>query len=149
MFHETLALEVARAHRHRHTLAVCVLDVDDFRAANARLGQLAGDELLVEVADAHCARASVPTDLACRIGGDEFAVILPASSRIEAEGLFARVQATLRRRPLSPGPALSVSAASPSWSRTTTASRSTSAPSGRCSSAKEAGKGMAALADAA
>ena len=108
VFHETLALVVARAHRQRDTLAVCVLDVDNFRTATAQLSQIAGDELLVEVTDAIVGSIR-PTDLACRIGGDEFAVILPASTRIDAEGLFARVQSRLHRRPLSSGPMLSVS----------------------------------------
>ena len=45
-----------------------------------------------------------PDDLAYRSGGDEFAVILPDAGRIEGEGLYARVQATLRRRPTAPDP---------------------------------------------
>ena len=109
LFHETLALEVARAHRHGRRLAVCVLDVDDFKLTNRRVGHIAGDGLLVEIAD--LLRETVrPADFACRTGGDEFAVILPASGRIDAEATFARLQATLRRRPPSPGPGLSLSA---------------------------------------
>lgn len=108
-FHETLALEVARARRHGGRLAVCVLDLDDFKLANGRVGQIAGDGLLIEIAD--LLRETVrPADLACRTGGDEFAVILPASGRIDAEAMFARLQATLRRRPPSAGPGLSLSA---------------------------------------
>jgi len=108
LFHETLALEVARARRHGHRLAVCVLDLDDFKLANGVVGQIAGDGLLVEIAD--LLRETVrPTDLACRIGGDEFAIILPTSGRIDAEAMFARLQATLRRRPPSAGPGLSLS----------------------------------------
>ena len=107
--HETLALEVARAHRHGHRLAVCSFDIDDFKQANARLGNLDGDAILIAVAEAlrHMLR---PDDLAYRSGGDEFAVILPGAGRIEGEALYARVQGTLRRRADSPTPGVSLSA---------------------------------------
>ncbi len=108
LLHETLALEVARSFRSRSKLAVCVLDVDDLRTANARLGQPAADALLAEIAS--LLRATLrPGDLVFRCGGDAFAVVLPDAGRIEAEATFARVQASLRRlpRPLGFAPSLS------------------------------------------
>jgi len=106
--HETLALEVARAHRHGRRLAVCLFDLDDFKQTNGRVGNSAGDGLLVEIAD--LLRVTIqPSGLAFRSGGDEFAVILPGAGRIDAEGLYARVQATLSR-PGSLRPGLSLSA---------------------------------------
>jgi diguanylate cyclase (GGDEF)-like protein len=108
LFHETLALETGRALRHGHRLAVCVLDLDDFDLTNRRVGQIEADQLLVTVAGL-LRDALAPTDLACRIGGDEFGVILVESGRIEGEALFAQLQATLQRLPSSPTP-LSLSA---------------------------------------
>jgi diguanylate cyclase (GGDEF)-like protein len=95
--HETLALEVARAHRHQHRLAVCSFDIDDFQRTNARLGNLEGDAILVTVAEV-LRETLRPDDLGYRSGGDEFAAILPDAGRIEGEALYARVQGTLRRR---------------------------------------------------
>lgn len=107
--HESLALEVARAHRNHHRLAVCSFDVDDFRRTNARVGSLEGDAILVAVADV-LRETLRPADLPYRSGGDEFAVILPDAGRIEGEALYARIQATLRRQSDSPTPSVSLSA---------------------------------------
>lgn len=109
VLHETLAVEVARAQRAGRKLAVSVLDVDDLGGANTRLGQPAADGLLTEIADQ--LRASLrPGDRVFRCGGDEFAVVLPDSGRIEAEATFTRVQASLRRLPGVIGFAPSLSA---------------------------------------
>jgi two-component system, cell cycle response regulator len=107
-FHDTLAQEVARARRYQRRLAVLVLDLDDFKNVNDRIGHIAGDTVLTELATV--VRESARTsDIPCRIGGDELAVILPESGRVEAEGLFARVQATLRRVPPVDASGLTVS----------------------------------------
>ena len=90
-FHETLAREVARAHRYGRRLALILLDVDDFKAVNDRAGHLAGDAVLA-VAAARVQSAVRGTDIAGRVGGDELAVILPESGLHDAENLYARLQ---------------------------------------------------------
>jgi diguanylate cyclase (GGDEF)-like protein len=96
LLHETLALEVERAHRHGRKLAVCVVDVDDFRLITTRMGQLASDGILATLAELLC-EVLRPADLAYRSGGDEFTVLLPDGGRIDGEALYARLQASLRR----------------------------------------------------
>src|SRR5205807_6637610 len=89
-FHEVLARECARAHRYGRRLALVVLDLDDFKAINDRVGHLAGDHALAEAAER--LRGVVRSaDIACRVGGDEFAVVLPESSLEDAEQLFRRI----------------------------------------------------------
>jgi diguanylate cyclase (GGDEF)-like protein len=98
-FHETLAREVARAHRYDRQLALIVFDVDDFKAVNDRVGHLSGDAVLAEIAER--VRSVVRSaDVACRIGGDEFAVICPESSLADAHLLSERLQATVAGRPV-------------------------------------------------
>src|SRR3954447_8170809 len=82
LLHETLALEVERAHRHGRKLAVCVVDVDDFRLITTRMGQLASDGILATLAELLC-EVLRPADLAYRSGGDEFTVLLPDGGRID------------------------------------------------------------------
>jgi diguanylate cyclase (GGDEF)-like protein len=89
-FHELLAREVARARRYERGLALIMLDLDDFKRINDRIGHLAGDAVLDEVA--RRLRSVVrSTDIPARIGGDEFAVILPESSHEEADLLAGRI----------------------------------------------------------
>lgn len=93
-FHETLEREVARAHRYDRRLALVVFDIDDFKAINDRIGHLAGDSVLAEAAER--VRSVVRgADIACRVGGDEFAVVLPESTISDAESLYRRVQGAL------------------------------------------------------
>jgi diguanylate cyclase (GGDEF)-like protein len=97
-FVETIEREVARARRYERRLTLILVDLDDFKAVNTEHGLLVGDAVLAEVAERlqEVARAA---DVVCRWGGDEFALILPESSLVDGEGLFARIVATLERRP--------------------------------------------------
>ena len=108
-FHETLAREVARAHRYDRRLALVVFDVDDFKAINDRIGHLAGDAVLAEAAD-RVRDVVRSADVACRVGGDEFAVILPESTLADADQLFRRLQEAVTARPIGQAGRLSFSA---------------------------------------
>jgi diguanylate cyclase (GGDEF)-like protein len=108
-FHETLAREASRAHRYDRRLALVVFDIDDFKAINDRIGHLAGDAVLAAVAER--VRSVVrAADIACRVGGDEFAVILPESAIADAEQLYRRVQFAVASRPVGPFERLHLSA---------------------------------------
>jgi diguanylate cyclase (GGDEF)-like protein len=108
-FHETLARECARAHRYERKLALIVFDLDDFKDVNDRIGHLAGDAALAEAAER--VRDVVRTaDIACRVGGDEFAVILPESSLEDADQLYRRILGAVSSRPLGQAGKLYLSA---------------------------------------
>ena len=108
-FHETLARECGRAHRYERKLALIVFDLDDFKEINDRIGHLAGDTVLAEAAER--VRDVVRTaDIACRVGGDEFAVILPESALNDADQLYRRIQNAISSRPLGQGGKLFLSA---------------------------------------
>ena len=108
-FHETLARECARAHRYERNLALIVFDLDDFKAVNDRIGHLAGDTVLAEVAD-RVREAVRESDVACRVGGDEFAVILPESTAADADQLYRRILNAVSARPIGEAGKLLLSA---------------------------------------
>jgi diguanylate cyclase (GGDEF)-like protein len=108
-FHETLSREVARAHRYDRQLALVVLDLDDFKAINDRIGHLTGDAVIAESAE-RVRDVVRSADIACRVGGDEFAVILPESTLADADQLYRRLQAAVSARPIGQAGPLSFSA---------------------------------------
>jgi diguanylate cyclase (GGDEF)-like protein len=75
-FSRFLGDEIRRGARNKSPVGLIALDVDDFKDYNDELGHVAGDRCLVSIALALAARARRATDLAARIGGDEFALIL-------------------------------------------------------------------------
>ncbi len=86
-FKDRIDSELARAKRHNLELSMLVIDVDSFKAINDRLGHLAGDVVLKEIA-----RRIVETvrlsDVVARYGGDEFVVLL-TDTEIEAAKIVA------------------------------------------------------------
>lgn len=73
---ETLERELARALRHESTLSVLALDIDHFKRFNDTHGHEAGDVVLTSVA-AELQRWLRASDIACRVGGEEFLLVLP------------------------------------------------------------------------
>ncbi|HTE55999.1 MAG TPA: GGDEF domain-containing protein [Kofleriaceae bacterium] len=92
-----LGQELARAMRHRTPLSLLLVDVDLLKDINDRGGHRAGDRALLAVAASlrACCRA---TDIAGRVGGDEFAILAPDTSARDASQLAVRLQAALRSR---------------------------------------------------
>ena len=104
-----LAREVARSHRYGRTLALVVFDLDDFKAVNDRIGHLAGDAVLAEAAE-RVRQVVRSADIACRVGGDEFAVILPESSLDDADQLCKRLESAISAGPVGQAGRLHLSA---------------------------------------
>src|SRR5262245_44032022 len=93
-FHARLRAELQRAGRAREQVALMMLDIDDFKRVNDVCGHGEGDEVLQVLADAM--RATVRgSDIVCRPGGEEFAVILPACPAADAVGLAERIKERL------------------------------------------------------
>ena len=73
-----LTNEIARGHRFSHELSIILVDIDYFKDYNDQFGHPAGDEALQQVAECLTSgRRAI--DVVARIGGEEFAIILPAA----------------------------------------------------------------------
>lgn len=79
-FHLRLDEELTRAVRRSDPLTLMYIDVNDFKSINDNFGHAEGDKVLKDIA-AHLLKSTRATDVVCRSGGDEFAVILPDTSR--------------------------------------------------------------------
>ena len=92
-FDEALEDDCARTRRSGQPLSLVYIDIDHFKQVNDREGHARGDKVLQQLAEAinHAARARV--DRGFRIGGDEFAVLLPGSTAAQSEAVVARIRA--------------------------------------------------------
>ena len=95
-FQEAVEREIARAHRTGAQLSVVLGDLNDFKRINDSFGHLSGDRCLTAAAET-LAGAARGGEECFRWGGDEFAVLLPGTSRDEAETARQRMCGVVRR----------------------------------------------------
>lgn len=101
-FEEVLDAQVELSETCREPVSLLLLDVDHFKAYNDTYGHIEGDELLQELASV--LREEVrDTDLAARFGGEEFTVLLPATSSDQAAAIAERLRARLQSYPFPHG----------------------------------------------
>ena len=106
-FEQRLDAELARAQRTGGPLALVVFDVDHFKAINDRFGHAAGDDALREIGDAVNA-AVRRSDVFGRLGGEEFALVLPDTDMAGAALTADKLRRRLGERAVA-GPAVTVS----------------------------------------
>ena len=94
---EVMEREIARSRRNGAPLCVALLDVDNFKSINDRLGHETGDAALVHLANV--ARSAMrPQDMLARYGGEEFVVVLPETTQAQGIEAMTRLQRELTTR---------------------------------------------------
>ena len=96
-FREEAARAIALAVRHGHDLAGVVLDLDHFKAVNDTHGHPAGDRVLAQTV-ATCRACLRGSDLLGRIGGEEFAILLPHTSRDAALEVAEKIRTAIAQQ---------------------------------------------------
>jgi diguanylate cyclase (GGDEF)-like protein len=97
-FDERLDEEIARAVRFGHPLSLLMIDIDDFKAINDRLGHAAGDHTL-ETLSGVIVRSIRTIDIAGRFGGEEFVVVLPETPLDGAVIVAERIREGIQESP--------------------------------------------------
>ncbi|QGZ59120.1 sensor domain-containing diguanylate cyclase [Paraburkholderia acidiphila] len=98
-FERAAAQAVAMAQRHQTQVAVLGLDLDHFKRVNDTWGHAAGDQVLAEVA--RLFKASLrDQDLPARMGGEEFAAILPGTDGQQARSVAERIRVAVQSTPV-------------------------------------------------
>lgn len=98
-FDDTLEREMARANRESSTISLMVLDVDHFKRINDTHGHDAGDEVLRQLGRL-IGQTARQSDVACRVGGEEFCVLYPGMSLAAAHARAEALRLRLVRTPI-------------------------------------------------
>ncbi len=90
LFYERIDHALALAKREKKEIALMIIDLNEFKEVNDTLGHQAGDKLLLQ-ASQRLQGLLRESDTLARFGGDEFAIILPQTSKSQAHGLAERL----------------------------------------------------------
>ncbi len=101
-FEEDLRRELARARRDGTTGALLMLDLDNFKQVNDSRGHPVGDRVIEEIAGVLGGRTR-ETDVLARVGGDEFAIVLPNCDTAEAKRVGESIATAIREHVPQPG----------------------------------------------
>jgi diguanylate cyclase (GGDEF)-like protein len=96
-FDEAIEDDCARARRSGQPLSLVYIDIDHFKQVNDRDGHARGDKVLQLLAEAIVYAARVHVDRDFRVGGDEFAILLPGSTAAQSETVIARIRTQCER----------------------------------------------------
>jgi diguanylate cyclase (GGDEF)-like protein len=107
-FAKQLEVEIARTKRTGQPCSLMMIDLDNFKLLNDTLGHNEGNNFLVKVAQVIEEKLR-PTDILCRYGGDEFTVIMPATSLLDALRIAQRLKESLAGIPWKLDPPCSAS----------------------------------------
>ncbi len=97
-FVQQAELEFKKAIRHKLDLSILLLDVDWFKKVNDTYGHLVGDKVLIEIVKV-CKKLKREEDTFCRVGGEEFAFILPCTNIVQAEEFAYRLKEYQEKKP--------------------------------------------------
>jgi len=102
-FDQQWAREVTRAVRSQRPLSLVICDIDHFKSINDRFGHAVGDAVLAEFGDRLTQGLRLGEDWVARIGGEEFAVVLPETGRFQALAIAERLRERVSQAPFLSG----------------------------------------------